>query len=76
MCVKEFGLRLSSVGTFSIPVRSSAAIEVSTSGLSNSDICSRNRDQRTRPFFIAEGGDTFKDDLLISQSVESKLQGL
>lgn len=40
VCVKEFGFCLSSVGTFSIPVRSSAAIEVGTSGLSNGDICS------------------------------------
>lgn len=48
---------------FSIPVGSSLAIKISTSGLGDSDICSGDRYRRTGPFFIAKGGDTFEDDL-------------
>lgn len=40
VCGEEFGLRLSSVGTFSIPVGSSFTIEICTTALSDGDICS------------------------------------
>jgi hypothetical protein len=66
---EELRLGLPWITSFTIPIESSLAIEVSTRSLRDRDIGAANADKRSWPLLIAEGCFALKDNLgRISQS--------
>jgi hypothetical protein len=62
--VEEFGLGLATVWSFSVPPACSIPIDFMSRRASDRDRSARNRNEWTRPFFVAESGGAFKDNLV------------
>lgn len=61
--VEELWLGLSTVGSLTIPVLGSLTIKLAAGGTLDSNVSSGDREERTGPFFVTEGGGTLEDDL-------------
>ena len=60
--VEELGFRLAAVAALTVPVIRAIAVQ-SRAGALDGNVCARDGDERTGPFFVAEGGGAFEDDL-------------
>lgn len=65
MSIEELRLGLAAIRSISIPPGSSTSVKISTTGLSDRNIGTRDRNKRSAPLFITKGSDAFEDDLCI-----------
>lgn len=61
--VHELGLSLAAVGALAIPPAGTLGVNHGAGVLLDGDVLAAEADQGTAPFFVAEGGGAFEDDL-------------
>jgi hypothetical protein len=60
--VEHLGLGLATVSALGVPPTGSISVESGTSAV-DGDVVTRDRDERTLPLLVAEGGGTLEDDV-------------
>jgi hypothetical protein len=66
--IEELGLGLSTVAALTVPPAGTVSVKDGAGGSFDGDVGTGDGDERTGPFFIAEGGGAFEDDLEIYKS--------
>ena len=64
--IKELRLGLSTISTLAVPPPGAATVDEGSAGSTNFDAGARDGNQRSSPFFIAEGCRAFEDDLVMA----------
>lgn len=68
--VEELGLGLAAVAALAVPPAGTISVELRACGALDGDGGSGDGDEGTFPFLVAEGGDSFEDDLYSVVSIE------
>lgn len=63
MSIEELRLGLAAVAALAVPPAGTATVQNGARGSFDGDVGSRDGDEGAGPFFVAEGGGAFEDDL-------------
>lgn len=64
MSIEELGLGLAAVAALAVPPAGTATVQNSARSI-DGDVGAGDGDEGTGPFFVAEGGGAFEDDLYL-----------